>query len=65
MRRMLITLIVLIVAKKSRTFSGFPYSATEQVCRSWEGAEPDSPPKLADGNIPYCGHHARFINGVG
>jgi len=31
-----------LVAMKSRTFSGFARSATEQVCRSWEGAQPDS-----------------------
>jgi len=31
-----------IVAMKSRTSSSFSYSAQEQVCRKWEGAEPDS-----------------------
>jgi len=63
MRRMLITLTVLVVAKKSRTFSSLPCSAAEQVSRSWEGAQPGSQPKLANGNIPYHGHHAQFING--
>jgi len=29
-----------VVAKKSRTFSSFSYSANEQACRSWEGAQP-------------------------
>jgi len=52
-----------VVAKKSQTFSSLPYSATEQVCRSWEGAQPGSWPRLADGNIPYHGHHAQFMNG--
>jgi len=28
------TLTVLVVAKKSRTFFNFPYSADEQLCRS-------------------------------
>jgi len=48
---------------KSRTFSSLSCSAKEQVCRSWEGAQPGSEPKLADGNIPYHRHHAQFING--
>ena len=52
-----------VVAKKSRTFSSLPCSAIEQVCRSWEGAEPGSQPKLANGNIPYHGYHAQFTNG--
>jgi len=60
---MLITLVFLVVAMKSRTFSSFPYSANEQVCRSWEGTEPGSQPKLARGNIPYHRHHAQFTNG--
>jgi len=41
----------------------FPVSANEQVCRSWEGAQPGSQPKLANGNIPYYKCHAQFING--
>jgi len=41
---MLITLMLLALAVKSRTFSSFSYSAHEQVCRSWEGAEPDRQP---------------------
>ena len=53
----------LVVAKKSRTLSSFSYSANEQVCRSWEGARPDSQPRLAKGNIPYHGRHAEFVNG--
>jgi len=63
MRRMLTTLMVLVVAMKSRTFSSFLYSANEQVCRSWEGAEPGSQPKLARGNIPYHRRHPQFMNG--
>jgi len=31
-------LMILVVAKKSRTFSSFSDSANEQVCRTWEGA---------------------------
>jgi len=50
---MLITLMVLVVVKKSRTFFSFSYSANEQVCRSWERAQPARQPKLANGNIPY------------
>jgi len=53
----------LVAAKKIRTFSSFPYSTNEQVCRSWEGAEPGSQPKLARGNIPYHRCHAQFMNG--
>jgi len=60
---MFITLIFLVVAKKSKTFFSLPYSATVQVCRRWEGARPGSQPKLASGNIPYHGRHAQFING--
>jgi len=60
---MLITLIFLAVAGKSRTFSSFSYSANEQVCRSWEAAQPASQPKLASGIIPYHRRHAPFING--
>ena len=39
---MLIALLVLVVAKKSRTFFSFPCLANEQGCRSWEGAQPDT-----------------------
>jgi len=42
MGRMLITLVFVVVAKKSRAFSSLPYSANEEVCRSWEGAQPGS-----------------------
>jgi len=45
--------MVLVVAKKSTTFSSFSYTANESVCRSWEGAQPGSEPKLAKGNIPW------------
>jgi len=34
---MLITLMLEVVAMKSRTFSSSSCSANEQVCRSWEG----------------------------
>jgi len=57
---MLIALIVLVVAKKSRNF--WPCSANEQVCRTWEGAQPRSQPKLASGNIPYCRCHVHLMN---
>jgi len=60
---MLITLMFLVAAEKSRTFSSLTYSANEQVCRSWEGAQPGSQPRLANGNIHR--HHALFIRGVG
>jgi len=63
MRRMLITLLFSVVAKKSRTFSGLPCSANEQVCRSWEGAQPGSQPELPNGNIPYHRRQAQFVNG--
>ena len=53
----------LLVAGKSRDFSGLLCSANEQVCRSWEGAQPGSQPKLASGNTPYHRHCAQFING--
>jgi len=58
---MLITLFS-VVAMKSRTFSGFSCSAHEQVCRTWEGAQPGRA-ELVGGNIPYPGHHAQFMNG--
>jgi len=51
-----------VVAKKSRNFFSFSYSDNEQVCRSWDGAQPGSQPKLASGNIPYYRYHAQFIN---
>jgi len=44
MRRMLITLMILVVAIKSRAFSSFPYAADEQVCGSWEGPQTDRQP---------------------
>jgi len=59
---MLITLMFSVVAKKSRTFFSFSYSANEQVYKSWEGAQPGSQDKLARGNIPYHRCHAQFIN---
>jgi len=52
-------------AMKSRTFSSLPGSVNEQVCRSWEGAQPGRQPKLTSGNIPYHGRHAPFVNGGG
>ena len=57
---MLLPLIVLVAAKKSRILLFL--SANDQVCRSWEGAQPGSWPKLASGNIPCHGCHAQFIN---
>ena len=60
---MLITLMFLVVAKKSRTFSSFSNSANEQVCRSREGAQPGSQPKLASRNMPYHGCCGQYING--
>jgi len=41
---MLITLMFSVVAMKSRTSSSFSYSANEQVCRRWEGAQPERQP---------------------
>jgi len=56
--------MVLVVAKKSRTFFfTFPCSADEQVRRSWEGAQPGRQPKPANGNLPHHRHHAQYING--
>jgi len=52
MRKILLTLLFPVVAKKSRTFFSFPYSADEQVRRSLEGAEPGSQHKLVSGDIP-------------
>jgi len=39
MRRMLITLMVLIVAKKSRTYFSFSYSANEPAVQELGGRE--------------------------
>jgi len=64
MRRMLITPMFLVAAKKSRTLSSFSYSANEQACRSWEGTQPRSYPKPSNGNTPYLRHHAQFMNGI-
>jgi len=41
---MLIAMMFLVVAMKSRTFSSFPYLDHGQVDRSWEGAQPDREP---------------------
>jgi len=40
-RSVLITLLFLVVTKKSRTSFSFLCSANEQMYRSWEGTEPD------------------------
>ena len=53
----------LVVAVNQGLVSSLPYSATEQLFRSWEGAQPGSQPKLASGNIPNHSHHAQFMNG--
>jgi len=47
---------------KSRTFFSFPNSANEQVYKSWEGAQPDSEPKLANGNTPYHRCYIQYVN---
>jgi len=53
-----------VVAVKSRAFSSFSCSANEQVCRSQDGAQTGSQPRLANGNIPYHIYHAAHsING--
>jgi len=52
--------MVLVVAKKSRTF--FPVSHIQQMSR-WEEAQPGSQPKLANRNTPYHRHNAQNING--
>jgi len=52
-----------VVAKKSRTSFCFPCSAGEQECKSWEGAQPGSQPKTANGNIPYHICYAQFMKG--
>jgi len=44
MRRMLITLVFLVVAKKSKTFISFLCSGDEQAYRTREGAQPDREP---------------------
>jgi len=52
----------LVIAKKSMSFSVFQCLTNEQVYKRWEGAEPGSEPKLANGNIPCHGHLVQFIN---
>ena len=52
-------MVVLVVAKKSRTCSSLPYSADEWVCRSWQGAEPDGEAKLANGKSLHHRCHAQ------
>jgi len=34
----------LVVAENQKLFSSLPYSAKDQVCRSWEGAQPGREP---------------------
>ena len=51
----------LVVAKKTKTFSRVSCSANEQMCRSWEGKQPHSSPKLANELFPYHRQHAQFI----
>jgi len=51
-----------VISKKSKTSSSLPCSANEQVCRSWEGAQPDSQPKLVSRNILSRSHYALFTN---
>jgi len=63
MRRMLVTPMFSVVAMKSRTFSSVPCSAPEQACGSWEGAQPGSQPRLAEGDVPHQGCHDQFISG--
>jgi len=58
----MITLMFVVVAMPSRTFSSFSYSANQPVFKIWEGAQLGSWPKLATGNIPYHRHHAQFMN---
>jgi len=41
---MLITLMFSVAAVESRTFYSLLCLANEQVCRSWEGAQPDREP---------------------
>jgi len=60
---MLITLMLSVVAMKSRSFFSLRCSANKQVGGSWEGAQPGSEPKLSHGNIPYHGRHAQLMLG--
>jgi len=53
----------LIVREKSRTCL-FPMFGYEQVYKGWEGAQPGSQPKLANGNFPHQRPYAQYINGV-
>jgi len=39
----MLTLMFLVVAKKSRTFFSFPYSANKEVYKSWEDSQAASP----------------------
>jgi len=62
---MLITLVILVVPMKSRTFSSFSYSANEQVCRSWEGAQPDREPSWPMEIFYTIGVMVSLLMGVG
>ena len=44
---MLVTLLFSVLARKSRTLFSLPCPASEQVCRSREGAEPAASPSGA------------------
>ena len=52
-----------VVAVKSRTSSSLPCSANEQTCRSQEGAQPGSQPRLASRSTRYRGHNAQCMDG--
>ena len=54
---------VQLLLRNRGLFSRLPYSANEQVCRSWERAQPGSQPKMAGGNIPHRRCHAQFTDG--
>jgi len=62
---MLITVMFLVVAVKSRTFSSFLYSANEHIrVQELGGHIVSQLAELANGNIPYRSHHTQFMNGA-
>jgi len=62
---MLITLTVLLVAKKSRTFIQSPMFSWWAAVQELAGGTARQPARAGHGNIPHGGWRARYTNGGG
>jgi len=61
---MLITLMFSVVAMKSKTFFQFLVLSQRAGVQELGGRLARHIAKLANGNIPYQGSHAHFMNGA-